>query len=52
MSAEGAPEAIEAIEEKLLRTSDVEAQKLFSRFTVLCAVGQKQPGLAADFGSK
>lgn len=52
MSAESAPEAIKAIEEKLPRTSDVETQKLFSGFPILCAVGKEQPGLAADFGSK
>ncbi len=52
MSAEGAPEAIKAVQKQCARAGDVEAQKLLSRFTVLCAVGQKQPGLAADFGSK
>ena len=52
MSADGAPEAIKAIEEKLPRTSDVETQKLFSGFPILCAVGKEQPGFAADFGSK
>lgn len=52
MSAESAPEAIKAIEEKLPRTSDVKTQKLFSGFPILCAVGKEQPGLAADFGSK